>query len=217
MGGARLRGRRDHDDRKLQGDLREGRQGLLRVRDDTRSTRTATRSSAAPGPTSSGGCEMAERRLLSRATRSRSSGSPRTTCRTATRGPPATSTRSTSTRSSPRRSGCPSNILHGLYMMGLVARANDARLAGGDPRALKRLSVQFRGMGAPGAGDRRHRHGQGGRRATASSSTRSPPRATTRSSATPRPSSRSYGRRALLLLNALRGSTSRRSSARWRS
>ena len=44
--------------------------------------------------------------------------------------------------------GLPNTILHGLYMMGLVARANtDA--AGGDPRALKRLSVQFRGMGAP--------------------------------------------------------------------
>jgi acyl dehydratase len=44
--------------------------------------------------------------------------------------------------------GLPGNILHGLYMMALVARAN-AELAGGDPRALKRLSVQFRGMGAP--------------------------------------------------------------------
>jgi acyl dehydratase len=44
--------------------------------------------------------------------------------------------------------GLPSNILHGLYSMGLVARAN-AAVAGGDPRALKRLSVQFRGMGAP--------------------------------------------------------------------
>ena len=33
-------------------------------------------------------------------------------------------------------------------MMGLVARAN-AALGDGDPRALKRLSVQFRGMGAP--------------------------------------------------------------------
>src|SRR6186997_1749604 len=44
--------------------------------------------------------------------------------------------------------GLPNTILHGLYMMGLVAKANtDA--AGGDPRALKRLSVQFRGMGAP--------------------------------------------------------------------
>ena len=44
--------------------------------------------------------------------------------------------------------GLPSTILHGLYMMGLVARAaTDA--AGGDPKALKRLSVQFRGMGAP--------------------------------------------------------------------
>ncbi len=44
--------------------------------------------------------------------------------------------------------GLPGTILHGLYMMGLVARAN-AELAGGDPGALKRLSVQFRGMGAP--------------------------------------------------------------------
>ncbi len=44
--------------------------------------------------------------------------------------------------------GLPGNILHGLYSMAQVARAHtDA--AGGDPRALKRLSVQFRGMGAP--------------------------------------------------------------------
>ncbi len=47
-----------------------------------------------------------------------------------------------------RAVGLPGTILHGLYMMGLLARAN-AALAGGDPRALKRLSVQFRGMGAP--------------------------------------------------------------------
>ena len=39
-------------------------------------------------------------------------------------------------------------ILHGLYSMAQVARAHtDA--AGGDPRALKRLAVQFRGMGFP--------------------------------------------------------------------
>jgi acyl dehydratase len=44
--------------------------------------------------------------------------------------------------------GLPRNILHGLYSMGLVARAN-AALADGDPRALKRLSVQMRGMGVP--------------------------------------------------------------------
>jgi acyl dehydratase len=44
--------------------------------------------------------------------------------------------------------GLPGSILHGLYMMGLVARAN-AAVADGDPRALKRLSVQFRGMGMP--------------------------------------------------------------------
>jgi acyl dehydratase len=45
--------------------------------------------------------------------------------------------------------GLPSNILHGLYSMGLVARANAQAVAGGDPRALKRLAVQFRGMGLP--------------------------------------------------------------------
>ena len=44
--------------------------------------------------------------------------------------------------------GLPGNILHGLYMMALVARAN-AALADGDPKALKRLAVEFRGMGAP--------------------------------------------------------------------
>ncbi len=44
--------------------------------------------------------------------------------------------------------GLPRNILHGLYSMGLVAKAN-AALANGDPRALKRLSVQMRGMGVP--------------------------------------------------------------------
>jgi acyl dehydratase len=44
--------------------------------------------------------------------------------------------------------GLPGNILHGLYMMALVARAN-ANFADGDPRALKRLSVEFRGLGIP--------------------------------------------------------------------
>jgi len=44
--------------------------------------------------------------------------------------------------------GLPSNILHGLYSMAQVARANVAA-AGGDPRSLRRLSVQFRGMGLP--------------------------------------------------------------------
>jgi acyl dehydratase len=44
--------------------------------------------------------------------------------------------------------GLPGVILHGLYSMAQVALANtDA--AGGDPRSLRRLSVQFRGMGLP--------------------------------------------------------------------
>jgi acyl dehydratase len=44
--------------------------------------------------------------------------------------------------------GLPGCILHGLYSMAQVARAHSA-LADGDPRALKRLQVQFRGMGFP--------------------------------------------------------------------
>jgi acyl dehydratase len=44
--------------------------------------------------------------------------------------------------------GLPGNILHGLYSMAQVARANTAA-AGGDPRSLRRLKVQFRGMGVP--------------------------------------------------------------------
>ena len=44
--------------------------------------------------------------------------------------------------------GLPGNILHGLYTMAQVARAN-VNAAGGDPRRLRRLSVQFRGMGVP--------------------------------------------------------------------
>jgi acyl dehydratase len=44
--------------------------------------------------------------------------------------------------------GLPGTILHGLYGMALVARAA-VQAVDGDPRSLKRLSVQFRGMGFP--------------------------------------------------------------------
>ena len=44
--------------------------------------------------------------------------------------------------------GLAGTILHGLYTMAQVARAH-TEAAGGDPRALKRLAVQFRGMGVP--------------------------------------------------------------------
>ncbi len=43
--------------------------------------------------------------------------------------------------------GLPGRILHGLWTMAQVARAQTD--AGGGPEHLKRLSVQFRGMGAP--------------------------------------------------------------------
>ncbi len=44
--------------------------------------------------------------------------------------------------------GLPGCILHGLWSMAQVARAHTA-VADGDPRALKRLAVQFRGLGFP--------------------------------------------------------------------
>jgi 3-hydroxybutyryl-CoA dehydratase len=44
--------------------------------------------------------------------------------------------------------GLPGKILHGLWSMAQVARAQ-THAAGDDPRALKRLEVQFRGMGFP--------------------------------------------------------------------
>jgi acyl dehydratase len=43
--------------------------------------------------------------------------------------------------------GLPGRILHGLWMMAQVARAVGA--AGDGPDALRRLAVQFRGMGFP--------------------------------------------------------------------
>jgi acyl dehydratase len=47
-----------------------------------------------------------------------------------------------------KKVGLPGVILHGLYSMAQVAKAHtDA--AGGDPRSLRRLSVQFRGLGFP--------------------------------------------------------------------
>ena len=43
--------------------------------------------------------------------------------------------------------GLPGKILHGLYSMAQVARAHTD--AAGGPQGLRRLSVQFRGMGLP--------------------------------------------------------------------
>jgi acyl dehydratase len=45
-----------------------------------------------------------------------------------------------------RKVGLPGRILHGLWTMAQVARAHTE--AAGGPDKLKRLSVQFRGMGA---------------------------------------------------------------------
>ena len=46
-----------------------------------------------------------------------------------------------------RQVGLPGRILHGLWTMAQVARAQTEN--GGGPHTLKRLSVQFRGMGLP--------------------------------------------------------------------
>jgi acyl dehydratase len=46
-----------------------------------------------------------------------------------------------------RTVGLPGRILHGLWTMAQVARAHTE--AAGGPQHLKRLSVQFRGMGVP--------------------------------------------------------------------
>jgi acyl dehydratase len=46
-----------------------------------------------------------------------------------------------------RQVGLPSKILHGLWTMAQVARAQTE--AAGGPHVLKRLSVSFRGMGLP--------------------------------------------------------------------
>ena len=46
-----------------------------------------------------------------------------------------------------RAVGLPGRILHGLWTMAQVARAHT--VAAGGPEHLKRLSVQFRGMGLP--------------------------------------------------------------------
>ena len=43
--------------------------------------------------------------------------------------------------------GLPGRILHGLWTMAQVARAQTE--AGGGPHSLRRLQVQFRGMGLP--------------------------------------------------------------------
>jgi acyl dehydratase len=45
--------------------------------------------------------------------------------------------------------GLPGRILHGLWTMAQVARAQTD--AGGGPQSLQRLAVQFRGMGFPEA------------------------------------------------------------------
>jgi acyl dehydratase len=51
-----------------------------------------------------------------------------------------------------RQVGLPGRILHGLWTMAQVARAQTEAVGGvGGPASLRRLAVQFRGMGVPEA------------------------------------------------------------------
>ncbi len=59
--------------------------------------------------------------------------------------------------------GLPNTILHGLYMMGLVARAA-TEAAGGDPEVAEAALGPVPRHGRAGDRDRRQRHGQVGRR-----------------------------------------------------
>ena len=80
-----------------------------------------------------------------------------------------------------RSVGLPGRILHGLWSMAQVARAQTE--AAGGPEQLRRLSVQFRGMGRARAGGRRDLHGARGRATASRSSTPRRARATRGSSA----------------------------------
>ncbi len=81
-----------------------------------------------------------------------------------------------------RAVGLPGRILHGLWTMAQVARAHTE--AAGGPEHLKRLAVQFRGMGVPE------------QEVLVTGVVReSPNRPASRSSATPKPSSSCSARR----------------------
>ena len=68
------------------------------------------------------------------------------TRRSATRRPPATRCRSTSTRRSPRAAGLPGIIAHGLCTMAFTSWAVLTELAGSDVDRLKRFAVRFSKM-----------------------------------------------------------------------
>ena len=85
-----------------------------------------------------------------------------------------------------RSVGLPGRILHGLWTMAQVARAQTE--AAGGPDRLKRLSVQFRGMGVPEQEVVVTLEGARGRATASRSSTPRRARATRGSSAAARPS-----------------------------
>ena len=92
---------------------------------------------------------MTERPIRDRATRCRSCGSrPTSTCRTATPAPPG-DFEPDPHRQGVREGGRPARQHPPRALVDGAGRAGATEAAGGDPRALKRLEVQFRGMGFP--------------------------------------------------------------------
>src|SRR5271165_5725138 len=110
-----------------------------------RSTSAARRSAAGPGPTSSGECEMAELRAGESIPELRVTPDKYLTVRYA--GASGDFNPIHIDEEFARAVGLPGRILHGLWTMAQVARAQTE--AAGGPEHLKRLSVQFRGMGLP--------------------------------------------------------------------
>ena len=150
VGRAGLRRRRDHDHgrRCLEIYEKDGK-GFYVFETDLDQPGRRPRSCAGPGPTSSGGSEMAEASDRGRATDPGAAGHPGQVPAAPLRGrlgrlqPDPHRPR---VREGGRAAAATSSTASTRWRR---SRAANAALAGGDPRALKRLSVQFRGMGLP--------------------------------------------------------------------
>ncbi len=188
MGAARRRRRRDHDHAPASRTSPNATGAATTCSSPSRGTSAARRSAAERGRTSSGGCERDGRAegWEPRYPRCRVTPDKYLTVRYA--GASGDFNPIHIDEEFARAVGLPGRILHGLWTMAQVARAQTE--AAGGPEHLRRLSVQFRGMGVPEQEVARHGHRARGRRRAARSSTPSPSRTASRSSATPRPSCR---------------------------
>src|SRR5919198_2808084 len=109
------------------------------------STRAARPSARAPGPTSCGGCDVAELTAGTSLPELKTTPDKYLTVRYA--GASGDFNPIHIDEEFARAVGLPGRILHGLWTMAQVARAMTE--AAGGPDRLTRLSVQFRGMGLP--------------------------------------------------------------------